>query len=100
MILMVLGWMAFGLVVGLLAKVLVPGRDPGGLVVTILIGIAGAFVGGFIARSTGIDSPGKVVNFTLATIGAILLLFMFRLAARLRIVRDHHSVWGSGGFKS
>jgi len=71
-------WVLFGLVVGAIAKLLMPGRDPGGWIVTILLGIAGSFVGGFIARAlTG--SPTQMVGFIGSVLGAILLLFLYRL---------------------
>lgn len=77
----VISWIFMGLIVGILAKVLMPGKDPGGFVVTILIGIAGAFVGGYISSFLGM---GKVDGFNLgsiaiATLGGILLLFLYRL---------------------
>jgi len=76
----ILSWIVLGLIVGALAKWIMPGRDPGGLVVTILIGIAGAFVGGYIGTALGL---GTVTGFNLgslviATGGALLLLFAYR----------------------
>lgn len=76
----IISWTVLGLVVGLLAKWIMPGKDPGGIFVTILIGIAGAWVGGFIASSVGF---GTVTGFSLksiaiATGGALLLLFGYR----------------------
>jgi uncharacterized membrane protein YeaQ/YmgE (transglycosylase-associated protein family) len=62
-----------------------PGRDPGGIFVTILIGIVGGVLGGFIATRLGIDG-GNIVNILIATAGAILLLFLYRLVARNRRV--------------
>jgi uncharacterized membrane protein YeaQ/YmgE (transglycosylase-associated protein family) len=76
----VLGWMLFGLVVGIIAKLLMPGRDPGGIFVTMLIGIVGALLGGFIGRAVGWYEPGEPAGFVVATIGAILLLFIYRRA--------------------
>ena len=77
----ILSWILMGLIVGALAKMIMPGDDPGGFFVTILIGIAGAFVGGFIGSRLGI---GDVTGFNLGSIGiaiggAILLLFGYRL---------------------
>ena len=74
----ILGWIIFGLVVGVLAKLLMPGRDPGGMIVTILLGIAGAVVAGFLGRALGWYEPGQPAGFVFATIGAILLLFVYR----------------------
>lgn len=80
----ILTWILLGLVVGVLAKVILPGDDPGGIIVTILIGIAGALVGGFIASALGL---GTVTGFNLgslviATGGAILLLVVHRRLRR------------------
>lgn len=74
----ILGWILFGLIVGALAKLVMPGRDPGGLVVTILLGIVGALVGGFIGRLLGLYQRGESAGFIMATIGAIVLLFIYR----------------------
>ena len=78
----VLGWILFGLVVGVVAKFLTPGRDPGGFFVTILIGIIGAMLGGFIGRSLGWYGEGDPVGFVMAVVGSIILLVLFRLASR------------------
>jgi len=77
----IIGWIVFGLIVGIIAKVVMPGRDPGGLIVTVLLGIAGAVVGGFIGRSLGWYGPEEPAGFIMATIGAILLLFVYRRLA-------------------
>jgi len=78
----IIGWIIFGLIAGAIAKLLMPGRDPGGMFVTILLGIGGALVGGFIGRAIW-GSPGasdwSVGSFALAIAGAILLLFLYRL---------------------
>jgi uncharacterized membrane protein YeaQ/YmgE (transglycosylase-associated protein family) len=81
----ILGWIVVGLIAGVLAKWIMPGRDPGGIFVTILIGIVGGVLGGFIATRLGIDG-GNIVNILIATAGAILLLFLYRLVARNRRV--------------
>jgi uncharacterized membrane protein YeaQ/YmgE (transglycosylase-associated protein family) len=78
----VLGWMLFGLIVGVIAKLVMPGRDPGGIFVTMLIGIVGAVLGGFLGRAIGWYQPGEPAGFFVATIGAILLLFVYRKAFR------------------
>ena len=80
----ILGWILFGLVVGALAKLIMPGRDPGGFVVTILLGIVGALVGGFLGRALGFYQPGEPAGFVGALIGAILLLAIYRMAVRRR----------------
>jgi uncharacterized membrane protein YeaQ/YmgE (transglycosylase-associated protein family) len=79
----ILGWIVFGLIVGVVAKLLMPGKDPGGVVVTILLGIVGALVGGFIGRAFGMYPPGHPTGFIMATIGAILLLFLYRKLIRV-----------------
>jgi len=71
----------FGLVVGIVAKLLMPGHDPGGFVLTIVIGIVGAFLGGWIGRAVGIYQAGEPVGFIMAVIGAIVLLLIYRLVA-------------------
>lgn len=80
----ILSWIVMGLIVGVLAKFIMPGKDPGGIIVTILIGIAGAFVGGFIGFRLGL---GTVTGFSagsllLAIGGALLLLILYRLLKR------------------
>jgi len=76
----ILGWMVFGLIIGAIAKLLMPGRDPGGIIVTMLLGILGAVVGGFVGRAVGWCQPGEPAGFFMATLGAIVLLFIYRLA--------------------
>ncbi|HEY7441263.1 MAG TPA: GlsB/YeaQ/YmgE family stress response membrane protein [Vicinamibacterales bacterium] len=78
----ILGWIVFGLIVGALAKLVMPGNDPGGIIVTILLGIAGALVGGFLGRLLGWYGPGEPAGFIMATLGAVLLLFVYRKTAR------------------
>ncbi len=74
----IIGWILFGLVVGVVAKLLMPGRDPGGMIVTILLGIAGALIGGFIGRLLGWYGESDPVGFFMAVMGAILVLFAYR----------------------
>jgi len=76
----------FGLVVGVIAKLLMPGRDPGGFIVTILLGIAGALLGGWIGRMMGFYGPNEGAGFFMALLGAILLLAIYRLTMRRRTV--------------
>jgi uncharacterized membrane protein YeaQ/YmgE (transglycosylase-associated protein family) len=71
-----------GLIVGALAKLLMPGKDPGGIVVTIILGIAGAFVGTFIGRALGFYREGTSAGFIMSLIGAIILLLIYRLFRR------------------
>jgi uncharacterized membrane protein YeaQ/YmgE (transglycosylase-associated protein family) len=79
----VLGWIVFGLIVGAVAKLIMPGRDPGGIIVTMLLGIVGALVGGFIGRALGLYSQGQGAGFIMATVGAILVLFIYRKLVRV-----------------
>ena len=77
-------WIVLGLVAGLLAKIVMPGKDPGGIIVTILLGIAGALVGGFVGTRLGF---GNISGFDLRSVaiaagGAVLLLFLNRLLKR------------------
>jgi uncharacterized membrane protein YeaQ/YmgE (transglycosylase-associated protein family) len=74
----ILGWIVFGLIVGVIAKLLMPGKDPGGFFVTILIGIAGAVLAGFIGRMAGLYGPDDAAGFIMSTLGAIVLLFVYR----------------------
>jgi uncharacterized membrane protein YeaQ/YmgE (transglycosylase-associated protein family) len=74
----VLGWILFGLIVGVLAKLLMPGRDPGGMIVTMALGIAGALVAGFLGRALGWYQTGESAGFVMATLGAVLLLYLYR----------------------
>ena len=72
-------WMILvGLIVGILAKFLLPGRDPGGVVITILIGIAGSIIAGFIGRSIGWYTAGEPAGFIASILGAIVLLLLYR----------------------
>ena len=76
----ILSWIILGLVVGVLAKWIMPGKDPGGLVITILLGIGGAFVGGYLASVAGLGSVTgfNIGSLVIATGGAVLLLFLHR----------------------
>jgi len=77
----ILGWIFFGLIVGIIGKFLMPGRDPGGFVITILLGIAGALVGGFLGRMMGLYREGDPVSFIMAVLGSIVLLVLYRAVA-------------------
>ena len=75
-------WMLIiGLIVGAIAKLLMPGKDPGGFIITILLGIAGSFVAGFLGRSMGWYAEGEPVGFIASVVGAILLLLIYRMIA-------------------
>lgn len=76
-------WMCIiGLVAGALAKLLMPGKDPGGIIVTILLGIAGSFVAGFLGRALGWYQPGQGAGLIMSIAGAVLLLAVYRLLKR------------------
>ena len=77
-------WIIVGLVAGALAKFIMPGDDPGGFVITIILGIAGAMVGGFLASLIGIGGGGFIWTTLVATIGAIILLAIYRAFASNR----------------
>jgi len=78
----IIGWIIFGLIVGIVAKFLMPGRDPGGFVITTLLGIVGAVLGGFLGRAVGWYGPNDPVGFLMAVLGAIVLLVGYRMVAR------------------
>ena len=77
----IIGWIIVGGIAGALAKLIMPGDDPGGIIVTILIGIAGAFIGGFLAGLIGLGGGGWIWSIIIATIGAIILLAIYRAVA-------------------
>jgi uncharacterized membrane protein YeaQ/YmgE (transglycosylase-associated protein family) len=75
----ILGWILFGLVVGALAKLVMPGKDPGGIIVTMLLGIAGAVLGGFVGRAMGLYDQGEAAGFVMSFVGAVVLLLLYRM---------------------
>lgn len=77
----ILSWIIAGLVIGALAKLFMPGRDPGGILVTMLLGIAGAVVGGIVGRALGFYEPGQPAGWLMSILGALLLLFAWRQLA-------------------
>lgn len=77
-----LGWAIFGLIVGALAKLLMPGRDPGGIIVTMLIGIVGAVLGGWVGQAVGMYGPDEPAGFIMSLLGAIVLLLLYRMFTR------------------
>lgn len=75
-------WMLIiGLIVGAIAKLIMPGKDPGGIIVTIILGIAGAFLAGFLGRAMGWYGEGDAVGFIASVVGAIILLLIYRMIA-------------------
>jgi uncharacterized membrane protein YeaQ/YmgE (transglycosylase-associated protein family) len=81
----ILSWILFGLVVGVIAKLLMPGRDPGGFIVTILLGIAGALLGGFIGNAMGLYESNEGAGWLMSIMGAIILLALYRMMVRRRV---------------
>lgn len=81
----ILGWIVIGGLAGGLAKLLMPGRDPGGCIITILLGIAGAVLAGWVGRAIGWYGPNEQgAGFVAAVVGAFVLLLLYRLIARRR----------------
>lgn len=81
----IIAWILFGLVIGIIAKILMPGRDPGGFIITILLGIAGALLGGFVGRAMGFYGEGQTAGWLMSIVGAVLLLAIYRMMARRRV---------------
>jgi uncharacterized membrane protein YeaQ/YmgE (transglycosylase-associated protein family) len=83
----ILSWIVFGLVVGIIAKLLMPGKDPGGFIVTMLLGIAGSLIGGFIGRAFTGSSPGASAGagYIMSIAGAVILLALYRMMVRRRV---------------
>lgn len=73
-----------GLVIGLIAKFLMPGKDPGGWIVTILIGIVGSTLGTLVGRAVGLYGPGERAGWIISVLGAVLLLWIYRLISKRR----------------
>jgi uncharacterized membrane protein YeaQ/YmgE (transglycosylase-associated protein family) len=85
MLMAILTWILSGLVIGVIAKLLMPGKDPGGFIITILLGIAGALVGGFIGRAMGFYDPNEPAGWIVSILGAIILLALYRMLVRRRV---------------
>jgi uncharacterized membrane protein YeaQ/YmgE (transglycosylase-associated protein family) len=83
----VIRWIVFGLIVGIVAKFLMPGRDPGGFVVTAVLGIVGALLGGYLGRAMGWYREGEPAGFIVAVLGAIIVLALYRLLIGRRALR-------------
>jgi uncharacterized membrane protein YeaQ/YmgE (transglycosylase-associated protein family) len=81
----ILTWMLFGLVVGVIAKLLMPGRDPGGFIVTILLGIAGALVAGFLGRALNLYGPNDSAGWLMSILGAVILLGLYRMMVKRQV---------------
>jgi uncharacterized membrane protein YeaQ/YmgE (transglycosylase-associated protein family) len=80
----ILGWIVIGGIAGAIAKLLMPGRDPGGCIITILLGIAGALLAGFLGRAIGWYEPNEGAGFVAAIVGAFLILLIYRLVLSRR----------------
>jgi len=80
----VIGWIVIGLLAGGIAKLLMPGRDPGGCIITVLLGIAGALLAGFIGNAVGWYDEGEAAGFLAAIVGAFIILFLYRMIASRR----------------
>lgn len=78
----IIGWIFFGLIVGIVGKLLMPGKDPGGFLATVAIGIIGALFGGMLGRMIGMYGQDDPVGFVMAVIGAIGFLWLFRIITR------------------
>jgi uncharacterized membrane protein YeaQ/YmgE (transglycosylase-associated protein family) len=75
-----------GLVVGAVAKLFMPGRDPGGFIITMLLGVAGAFLAGYLGKAMGYYTPGEAPGLIASVLGAMLVLLVYRLVARRRTI--------------
>ena len=80
----IIGWIVIGFIAGGIAKLLMPGKDPGGCLITILLGIAGALLAGFIGKSIGWYNEGEAAGFIAAIVGAFIILLIYRLVMRRR----------------
>ena len=80
----ILGWIVIGFLAGGIAKLVMPGKDPGGCLVTILLGVAGAVLAGFIGKSIGWYQDGEAAGFIAAIVGAFIILFLYRMILRRR----------------
>jgi len=74
----ILYWAVFGLIVGAIAKFVMPGKDPGGIIVTMAIGVAGALIAGFVGQAIGWYGPGQSAGYITSILGAVVLLFLYR----------------------
>jgi uncharacterized membrane protein YeaQ/YmgE (transglycosylase-associated protein family) len=89
----VIGHMIFGLIVGIVAKWIFPGHQPGGIIVTMILGIVGAWLGGLIGRALGWYGPGHPAGFIMAVVGALIVLYIYHLVAgsgRMTAFQRHH----------
>ena len=80
-----IGTIIFGLIVGFIAKLVMPGKDPGGVIITILLGIVGSVVGRWVGRALGLYGPQDAAGFLMSLVGAVLLLALYRMVTRRRV---------------
>jgi uncharacterized membrane protein YeaQ/YmgE (transglycosylase-associated protein family) len=80
----IIGWIVFGLIVGAIAKLMMPGKDPGGIIVTMLLGVVGALLGGFLGRTLGFYGPEQGAGWLMSIIGAVVVLMIYRMLIRRR----------------
>ena len=88
----VLWMLIIGLIIGAVAKLIMPGKDPGGVIVTMLIGVAGSFIAGYLGHAVGWYKEGETAGFVASVIGAIILLAIYRLIVHYRGPRTHHAM--------
>lgn len=80
----IIGTLVIGLIIGVVAKLLMPGRDPGGCIITMLLGVAGSFVASYLGEKMGWYEQGHAAGFIASVVGAMLLLLLYRLIAPRR----------------
>ena len=80
----IVGWIIIGLLAGGIAKLLMPGKDPGGCIVTVLLGVAGAVLAGYLGKAVGWYNEGEAAGFIAAIVGALIILLAYRLLLRRR----------------
>ena len=80
----IIGWIIIGLLAGGIAKLVMPGKDPGGCIVTVLLGVAGAVLAGYIGKAVGWYDEGEAAGFIAAIVGALIILLVYRLLLRRR----------------
>ena len=78
----IIGTIIFGLIVGVVAKLLMPGKDPGGMIITIILGIVGSVLGRWIGQALGFYGPEEAAGFLMSLVGAVLLLALYRAVAK------------------
>jgi uncharacterized membrane protein YeaQ/YmgE (transglycosylase-associated protein family) len=89
-----------GLVIGAIAKLVMPGKDPGGIIVTMLLGIAGSIVATWLGRVVGLYQEGQSAGFIMSVAGAVLLLALYRIMVRRRSPLEFHSACGFPDFRA